>query len=167
LKHLILTALLLLSTKAFTKTPPSLLDPESLRGIDLTDVRIVDRHGMQTFGYMVGQTEVDDKTLQDLIETTGDDVILSKIFDLKNGEVDGKPSKFKHVYVFVSQEIVDADHSTFHMNVQYIGATSKTNLHYNITAASKDKLNLELGPTDEIQRFMAITPYHDLFPNIK
>lgn len=124
------------------------LDPHDLAIINLTNISIIDNENQNSFPYSVQPiNSVPGDLLQKLLKESGSDVILSRIFATQS-----LPT-YKNIYVFISQEIVNADQSTFKLNVTFENSKGHfSTLHYRITQAQQRVLNLEIGPSDEAQK---------------
>ena len=127
------------------------LDPHDLAIINLTNISIIDNENQNSFPYAVQPVNsAPIKLLQKLLKESGDDVILSRIFATRS-----LPT-YKNIYVFIGQQIIDADHSNFKLNVVFENSKGHFNtLRYRIVQAQQRVLNLEIGPSDDVQKMEA------------
>ncbi len=162
MKLLSLIALLGLVSCASTPTPPvatapvpqkrevassKYLNDKSMRIINLAAIKILDGEGNNTLPYTLAPAKVSAKTTAALLEASGDDVILSRVFAIAKGS-----SAFKNVYGFITQRIDSADSSTFRLNIVYENKSgSMTLIDYDIYDATSKELKVSNGPSDDRQ----------------
>lgn len=120
---------------------------ESLRVINLTNITIENKEGINTFPYAVGPlTSISGTLLSALLEVTGADLIVSKVYasSMQSGSL---------VYVFITQEIAEnTGEAKYKLNL--VNKTKKAfNLlvDYDIVAVSSRTLDVVNGPSDELE----------------
>lgn len=125
-------------------------DAESLKIINLTNIEIVDKDGINTFPYAVGpMTSTSNTLLSALLEVTGADLIVSRVF-MSN------PQSGSLIYTFLTQEIAEnTGEAKYRLNL--VIKTKKGGLNllvdYDIVAVSSRSMDVVNGPSDELERY--------------
>lgn len=121
---------------------------ETLRVINLTNITIVDKEGTNTFPYAVApMTSTSNQLLKGLLEVTGADLIVSKIFASNSSPL---------VYTFISQEISEnTGEAKYKLNL--VMKTNKGALNllvdYDIVGVTARTLDVVNGPSDELEHY--------------
>nr|BDT27848.1 hypothetical protein BHI3_13140 [Bacteriovorax sp. HI3] len=125
------------------------LNDKSMRIINLAHIQVIDSEGSNTLPYKLeASKKVSDKTLAALLEASGDDVILSRIFVTEKGS-----SSFKNVYGFITQRIDTPDSSTFRLNIVFENKSGTlTLIDYDIYDATPRELKVYNGPSDALEK---------------
>jgi len=134
-------------------------DIESLRVINLTNIEIVNKEGINTFPYAVGpMASTSDTLLGALLEVTGADLIVSKVFT-SNAQAGSL------VYVFITQEISESTgEAKYKLNLVAKGKKALNLLvDYDIVAVSSRTLDVINGPSDELEH-LKVNAAQSFFP---
>lgn len=127
----------------------SYFDAESLRLINLTNITIENKEGINTFPYAVGpMSSTNGALLSALLEVTGANLILSKVFasNAQSGSL---------VYAFITQDIEESTGAAKYKLNLVMKTKKALNLmvDYDIVAVSAGTLDVVNGPSDELEHF--------------
>ncbi len=128
------------------------LNERDMRIINLQNIKIIDSEGQNTFPYSVSRIKASNKLLAELLEASGDDVILSGVFAAKKGQ-----SSFKNIYAFTTQRIDGPDSITFRLNVVFQNKSGSMSLiDYDISEANPRELKVTNGPSDSLEHLRVL-----------
>jgi hypothetical protein len=137
--------LMLLSLSAIAS---DLLNEKALAKINLDGIQILDESGENTLLWSFKRQARVSQELKDLIARETNTQPISKVWTLAT------PSRFRNIVIFVGKSVYDDKFQLFVLFVNPSGSTFV--LDYDIVAATTHALELENGPSDDIQRYRAV-----------